>query len=246
MARQKAKAGFPASLVEWVRWKSDHILFKKRSLHSCFVCLLLNGDDDELAYGVVWFLPTLCMMVLFSFFFSILTCSNHLSKISTITFISFEFHSNDEDRGAAVLFSSIRNVSHYQDHSAPFPIIVATSRHHGTGQIGIGSPVCKPDLYLLKFWFPFRCHHPEFIEWPSSFCGTCKPNQSKMNLRQRNSEFGIHHVRQSLVFFFSGEGGGTKYWRSLKQRSECVYTYRLSGYKYAWWFSITWQLLRKG
>ncbi|KAH9810193.1 lysophospholipase catalytic domain-containing protein [Melampsora americana] len=61
---------------------------------------------------------------------------------------------NDDDEGNAVLFSSIRNVSHYKNHTAPFPIVVATSRYKGTGDIVIGSPTYEFTPEEFGLWHP--------------------------------------------------------------------------------------------
>ncbi|EGF99285.1 uncharacterized protein MELLADRAFT_94783 [Melampsora larici-populina 98AG31] len=61
---------------------------------------------------------------------------------------------NDDDEGNEVLFSSIRNVSHYKDHTAPFPIVTATSRYKGTGEIVIGSPTYEFTPEEFGLWHP--------------------------------------------------------------------------------------------
>ncbi|KAG0143086.1 hypothetical protein CROQUDRAFT_679888 [Cronartium quercuum f. sp. fusiforme G11] len=61
---------------------------------------------------------------------------------------------NDEEHGKAVLFSSIRNVSHYRDHTGPFPIVVATSRYRGVGDINIGCPLYEFTPEEFGLWHP--------------------------------------------------------------------------------------------
>ncbi|MBW0481594.1 hypothetical protein O181_021309 [Austropuccinia psidii MF-1] len=48
---------------------------------------------------------------------------------------------NDTHHGSRVLFSSIKNTTGYKDHSAPFPILISTSRHDGTYRINYDTPI---------------------------------------------------------------------------------------------------------
>ncbi|CAX45075.1 lysophospholipase precursor, putative [Candida dubliniensis CD36] len=70
--------------------------------------------------------------------------------------LSYQFFEEDDSGtgGANITWSSIRNLSSFQDHSMPYPIVVANGRTPGTYIINENSTIFEISPYELGSWDP--------------------------------------------------------------------------------------------
>ncbi|ODV80948.1 uncharacterized protein CANTADRAFT_47681 [Suhomyces tanzawaensis NRRL Y-17324] len=67
--------------------------------------------------------------------------------------LSYQFF-NDSSGGENVTWASIRNLSSFQSHDMPFPIVIADGRTPGTQIINVNSTVVEINPYELGSWDP--------------------------------------------------------------------------------------------
>lgn len=68
--------------------------------------------------------------------------------------LSYQFFSTMDHAGAALLWSDIRDLGHFKNHSMPFPIVVADGRTPGQYIISGNSTVFEFNPYELGSWDP--------------------------------------------------------------------------------------------